>query len=119
VGFSLGRKMPIELLLIPLGMASLLLAFIKNRRIRLDEVGITQGFSVFRTFMRYEGISTVRKEVRSFKGASTVLLVLYEKNSARRIVIPIASFDRIELGQVLAALAQAVPHANFEVETQL
>jgi hypothetical protein len=119
VGFSLGRKMPIQLLYIPSGMALLLLVYLKNKTLRLDETGVSQGFSVFRTFMRYEGIAEIRKEVRSFKGASTVVLVVSEKNSPRRIVIPIASFERTELSQLLGVLAQKAPQTHLKADVYL
>ncbi len=111
--------MPIQLLYIPSGMALLLLVYLKNKTLRLDETGISQGFSVFRTFMTYETIAEIRKEVRSFKGASTVVLVVSEKNSPRRIVIGIASFERTELSQLLGVLAQKAPQTQLKADMYL
>jgi hypothetical protein len=116
LGILLERKMDIEFLYIPLGMALLLLAFIKNKTVRLDKAGMTQGFSVFRTFMEYREITKVRRETRFAKGATAVVLVVYKSNSARRIIIPTSSFDRTELGQFIKVLRQMTPQARIEVD---
>lgn len=113
VGIALSRKIPpVGLLSICLGGAFLMLAYMNNKKIRLDQMGITQGFSVFSTFMRYDEIADVRKETRSFKGASSAALVLSAGVSTRKIAIPLAAFDRKELRQALTAAALVAPQVR-------
>ena len=116
VGISLGRRMPVEILYISLGMAVFMLAYLKNKTIRLDEAGMTQGFSAFRISMKYEKIASVCKETRSAKGVTAVVLVVYKKDSARKMIIPISSFSRVELGEVLDSLRHMPPQARIEAD---
>jgi len=95
------------------GVAFLVL-YMKNLSIHLEEDGISQGFFIFRTFMRYETIAGVHREVRSYKGTSTTVLVVSEQDAARRILIPLRSFDQIELTKVMAVLARKAPQARIE-----
>lgn len=113
-GILEGRRMAIQLLVYcVLGVVCVLL-YIKNMTIRLDEAGISQGFSVFRTFMPYETVAGVHREVRSAKGASTTVFVITKRNSASRIVINLRSFDRIKLASLMSLLARKAPQAHIE-----
>jgi hypothetical protein len=84
-------------LVLPLGIRFLVLLYIKNQTIRLDETEITQGSSPFRTRISYGMIAIVGREMRSFKGGSTDMLVISERESARRVRFPIINFDYGEL----------------------
>lgn len=108
------RKMPIVFLYCPLGGAFLILLYMKNKRIRLDESGITQGYSVFGTSMRYERIAGIRKETRYGKGATTEVLVIPEQGSAKRIEIAIPSLDRTELLQFVRTLGRQAPQIRVD-----
>jgi hypothetical protein len=114
IGILLGKKMPVGLLGVCVAGATVMVIYVKNMTIRLDEVGISQGFSIFRRFMRYESISGVHREVRSGKGASTTVLVVSGQDAAGRIIIPLPSFDQIKLTQTMALLARKAPQAHIE-----
>lgn len=118
IELALNRKMPSfePLYYACLGGALLTLAYMHNKTIRLDEMGITQGFSVLSTFIRYDAIAEARKETRSAKGLSSVVLVVSERNSSRRITIPLAAFDRTKLYHALNAVAFAAPHARALID---
>jgi hypothetical protein len=114
LGVLLGKKMPIPLLGLCMAGGAFMALYMKNLTIRLDEVGIRQGFSIFRTFMRYETVAEVHRDVRSGRGGSTTVLVVSEQHSEKRIVIPLRSFDQIKLTQVMAVLAHKAPQAHIE-----
>jgi len=114
IGVSLGKKMPIQLVGLCVAGAVFMVLYMKNVTIRLDEGGIRQGFSIFRTFIRYESVAGVHREARSGRGGSTTVLIVSEQNSAKRIVIPLRSFDQIKLTQVMAILARKAPQAHIE-----
>jgi hypothetical protein len=101
-------------LVLPLGMGFLVLLYIKNQTIRLDETEITQGFSPFRTRISYGMIASVGREMRSFKGASTEMLVISERESARRVRFPVINFDYGELIQVIRLIATRAPQARLD-----
>ena len=115
-GNFFGQRMPVEILYISLGMAVFMLAYLKNKTILLDETGMTQGFSAFRISMKYEEIASVSKETRSAKGVTAVVLVVYKKDSATKMIIPISSFTRGELGEVLNSLGHMAPQARIEAD---
>jgi hypothetical protein len=71
---------------------------------------------VFRTFVAYKEIAEVRKETRSGKGATAVVLVIYKSNSASRITIPISNFDRTKIGHLLDALRCMAPQARVDID---
>jgi hypothetical protein len=110
----LGKRIPIQLLELWLGMDVFMVLYLKSMKIRLDEVGISQGFSVFRTFIPYETVSGSHREVRSGKGASTTVLVITKKDSAKRIVIYLRSIDQIKLAHMMAILARKAPQAHIQ-----
>jgi hypothetical protein len=114
VGISLGKSMPTQLLGLCVAGAVLMALYMKNLSIRLDEFGISQGFSVLRTFMKYETVAGVHREVRSGRGGSTKVLVVSQQDSARRIVIPLRCFDQIKLTQIMALLGAKAPQAHIE-----
>jgi len=89
-----------------------MLAYMHNKTIRLDEVGIAQGFSVFKIFIPYDAVVEARKETRSLRGTSAVALVVSGRNSPRRVTIPLAAFDGAELHQALSAAAIVAPEAG-------
>jgi hypothetical protein len=113
-GILLGKKMPIPVLEYCVAGAVFMVLYIKNMNLCLDEAGISQGFSVFRTFMPYETVSGVHREVRHGKGGPTNILVVTKKDSAKRIVIYLRSFDQIKLAQMMAILARKAPQAHIE-----
>jgi hypothetical protein len=82
--------------------------------IRLDEVGISKGFGIFRTFMPYETVAGVHTEVVSARGLSTTVYVVTKRNSAKRIVINPRSFDQFKLVRIMAVLARNAPQAHIE-----
>jgi hypothetical protein len=106
--------MPIGFLYYPLGGAFLMLLYMKNKRIRLDESGIAQGYSVFSTSIRYERIAGIRKEARYWRGLATEVLVIVEQDSAKRIEIAIPSLDRTELLQFVRTLGQQAPQIRLD-----
>jgi hypothetical protein len=114
VGLLLGKSVPIQLLGICVAGTVFMILYMKNMRIRLDEVGISQGFWIFRTFIRYETVAGVHREVRSYRGASTTVLVVSQQDSVRRIVIPLRSFDQIKLSQIMAVLKHKAPQAHIK-----
>jgi hypothetical protein len=113
-GILLGKRMPFQLLGYCGAGAVFMVFYVKNMNIRLDEVGISQGFSVFRTFMPYETVSGVHREVRHGKGGPTTVLVVTKRDSRRQIVIPLRSFDQIKLAHFMALLARRAPQAHIE-----
>jgi hypothetical protein len=114
VGILFDKKMPIQLLEYCMAGAAFIVLYIKNLNIRLDEVGISQGFSVLRTFMPYETVSGVHREVRTGRGGPTTVLVVTKRDSRKRIVIPLRSFDQTKLAHVMALLARKAPQAHIE-----
>lgn len=113
-GILLGKRIPVQLLEWCAAGVGFIVLYIRNMNIRLDEVGISQGFSVFRTLIPYETVSGVHREVRHGKGGSTTVLVVTKRDSRRRIVIPLRSFDQIKLARVMALLARMAPQAHIE-----
>lgn len=91
-----------------------MLLYMKNRSIRLDEPGITQGYSVFSTFIPYDQIAGVRKEIRSYRGLSTEVLVISKQDSTKRIEIAIHSLDRTELLQFVSTLGHQAPQIRLD-----
>jgi hypothetical protein len=114
VGILLGKKMPVELLAFSVAGAVFVALYTKNMSIRLDENGISQGFSIFRVFMRYDNIASVHKETRYFRGVSSSVLVVSQQSGIRRIVIPLRSFDPTELALINATLARKASQAHFD-----
>jgi hypothetical protein len=111
---SLGKKMSIQFIGPCLAGALLLALYFKNKTLHLDAVGISQGYSMFRTFIPYETVAGVHREVRSGRRASTTVLVVTKKNSEERIVIYVRSFDQIKLAHLMATLAHKAPQAHIE-----
>lgn len=104
----LGMKTPLGILYVSLGSAAFLLGYINNKTIRLDENGITQGFSVLSTFLTYDSITSVKKTTRVAKGVSTVVLVV-SGNSRKRIEIPTFAFERSQLNRAVEMLTERAP----------
>lgn len=114
----LGIKTSFGVLYMCSGSALFLLGYIKNKTLRLDENGITQGFSVFSTFMTYDSIMRVKKATRVAKGVSTVVLVV-SGNSRKRIEIPTFSFERSQLNRVVDMLAERAPQIGPKADLRV
>jgi hypothetical protein len=114
VSVLLGKRMPIQLLEAWMGASVFMVLYLNSKKIRLDEVGISQGFSVFRIFIPYESVAGSHREVRSGKGASTTVLVITKKDSAKRIVIYLRSIDQIKLAHIMVILASKAPQAHIK-----
>ncbi len=113
VGSLRGMETSLAELLLPLGGGFLVLLYIKKQTICLD-TGITQGFSPFRTRISYGMIANVDREMRSFKGASTQLLVISKRESRRRMQFPTVNSDRVELDRVIRLIATCAPQARLD-----
>ena len=93
-----------------------MLAYIHNMTIRLNEIGIAQGFSILSSFIKYDAIAAASKETRSAKGVSSMVLVISDRDSSRKITIPLKAFDRAELLHALNAVAFAAPRASVLID---
>lgn len=109
-----GKNVPVQVPAFSVAGVIFMALFLKNLSIRLDEAGISQGFSVLRTFLPYETVSGVHREVRRGRGGSTTVLVITKRDSRKRIVILLRSFDQVKLAQAMDVLARKSPQAHIE-----
>ena len=134
IWLAVNRKMPsFTLLYICLGGVLLALAYVHNKTLRLDEMGITQGFSILSTFMRYDAIAEARiarsgnaiaetrlarldTDMTRRQAITSPALVVIEENSSRRITIPLVALDRAKLYHALSAVVLVAPHARVLID---
>jgi hypothetical protein len=110
----IGDKIPVNLLGICVAGAFLDTLYKKNMTVRLDEVGISQGIAMLRTFMEYGTVAAVHREVRLLRGRPTAVLIILQQNSSKRIVIRVRFFDQVKVAQTMGVLAQRAPRAQIE-----
>jgi hypothetical protein len=98
-------------MLLPLGV----LLYLRSRTVHLDLEGARQGFAIFGTFIEYGRIARVATETRSGKGATTEVLVVYERDSRKKIVIVTRSVDPAKLLQFVRILRERAPRLRDDV----
>lgn len=101
-----------SLVLVP-AVTCLLVLYLKSMTLRLDDRGISRGFLVLRTFIPYERVAGVSREIQNRKGGPITCFVISERGTARRIVIPFISYDRTELARMMTLLARMAPQAQI------
>jgi len=87
----------------------LMLLYLRSRIVRLDGEGVTQGFPILGSSIRYEDIESIRREIRSGKRASTPTVVISKRNSKRRIVVVIRMVDDTALRRFIHPLKEKAP----------
>lgn len=87
----------------------LMLLYLRSRIVRLDREGVTQGFPILGTSIRYEDIESIHREIRSGKGASTPIVVISKRDSKRRIVVVIRMVDDATLRRFIRLLKEKAP----------
>ena len=92
-----------------------MILYMKGTTVRLGEGGIGKGLPLLGTFIPYERIAGVSKQVLP-KRYSPTAFVISERDSGRRIVIPIGPVDRPALARMMAALTRRAPQAQIDKE---
>ena len=106
-----------SLIVVPVAIA-LMLLYVKSVTVRLGDTGISKGLPVVGTLIPYERVAGVSKEVLIERGSATALVVS-ERDSRRRIVIRLQSFDRTDTARMMAELARRAPQAQIEGATYI
>jgi hypothetical protein len=106
-----------SLIVVPVAIA-LMLLYVKSVTVRLGDTGISKGLPVLGILIPYERVAGVSKEVLIERGSPTALVVS-ERDSRRRIVIRLSSFDRADIARMMAELARRAPQAQIEGATYI
>jgi hypothetical protein len=118
VATAQGKTVPIQSVSIVPAAVTLMLLYVKNVTVRLGDEGISKGLLVLGTLIPYERVARVNKEVLIERGSPSALVVS-ERDSGRRIVIRLSSFDRADIARMMAELALRAPQAQIEEGTYI
>lgn len=89
----------------------LMLLYLRNTIVRLEEQRIVQGF--IGTSIPYEDVEGIHREIRSRKSPAPTL-VIAKRDSRKRIVIYIHYVDDAKLRQFIRLLKQKAPHISAD-----
>jgi hypothetical protein len=118
VATAQGKTVPIQSLIAVPAAIALMLFYAKSVTVRPSDTGIRKGLPVIGTFIPYEKVAGVSKEVLIQRGSPTALVVS-EQDSGRRIVIRLSSFDRTDTARMMVELARRAPQAQIEGATYI
>src|ERR1700722_7101014 len=113
VATAQGKTVPTQSLIVVPAAIVLMLLYVKSVTIRLGDTGISKGLPVLGTLIPYGRVAGVSKEVLIQRGSPTALVVS-ERDSGRRIVIRLQSFDRADAARMMTELARRAPQAQIE-----
>jgi hypothetical protein len=111
---GLGKPASIRLLVPAPAATVVMLLYVKNMTVRLDDRGISRGLFVFHTFIPYERIVGVSREIRQHRGGPTTYYLISERNTATQIVLPFYSYDQTELARMMTVLARMAPQIQID-----
>jgi len=112
----IGKTASMQFLALALAGYGLTILYIQSTTVRLDEAGISKGLPLISTFIPFERVARVSKEVLLRRGSPTVFVVS-ERDSGRRIIIPFLSLDRVRVAQLMTELSHRAPQAHIEEAT--
>jgi hypothetical protein len=118
VATAQGKAVSIQSVYVVPAAVALMLLYVKSVTIRLGDEGISKGLPVLGTLIPYERVARVSKEVLIQRGSPTALVVS-ERDSGRRIVIRLQSFDRADIARMMTELANRAPQAQIEEGTYI
>ena len=107
------KPLPTQFLVVTPTAFALMILYARRMTVRLTEEGISKGLPLLGTFIPYERVARVSKEVLLERGSPSAFVVS-ERDSERRILIRLGGFDRAELRRMMAALAQRAPQAQID-----